>query len=138
MARSSTAASRQAGVSHARLPREASRPTTSADVIFEQPPASVPTKYGGATREVLTGLGGESPDYITQVADNPTTAHSVIAAHVRWDSSEARFTGLWIAAAASLPNRDELLHARIQDQPADIYNMRLDQDFATPAVHAAV
>ena len=113
--------------------------TSSADVIFEEPPSSVPTKYGAATRDVLTGLGRESPNYILEVAANPATVRSVVAAHVRWDAGPARFTDLWLAAAAALPNHDELLHARIEDQPSDIYNMRLEQDLATAATdHAAV
>ncbi len=112
--------------------------STSADFIFQQPPTSVPTKYGAATRDVLTGLGSESPNYIVEVAAEPKTIQSIVAAHARWDASQARFTELWLAVAATLPNRDELLRARIQDQPRDIYNMRLEQDFAPPTVHAAV
>jgi Zn-dependent protease with chaperone function len=111
---------------------------TSAQVIFEQPPRSVPTKYGAATRRVLTGLGGESPNEVLAAARDPATAEAVMAAHVRWDSSNARFTDLWVSAAMATPRGNELLKARIQDQPTDIYNMRVEQWIAGSSGRATV
>ncbi|MBV8805843.1 MAG: hypothetical protein JO042_12365, partial [Sinobacteraceae bacterium] len=111
---------------------------TSAEVIFEEPPTSVPTKYGAATRRVLTGLGEEYPNQVLAAAGSPAAAAAVIAAHARWDSGSARFTDLWESAAMAAPGGNEILKARIQDQPTDIYNMRLEQWMAGSSGRTAV
>lgn len=111
---------------------------TTAQVIFEQPPRSVPTQYGVATREVLTGFGAEAPNQVLAAAGSPAIANAVIAAHARWDSSKGRYTNMWVMAALNSNQDEEILRARIREQPTDIYNMRLEQWVAGSSGRAAV
>ena len=111
---------------------------TDAQVIFEQPPRSVPTKYGMATREVLTGFGGEAPNQVLAATNSPAVVNAVIAAHARWDSDAGRYTNTWLMAALASDRDEEILRARIREQPTDIYNMRLEQWLAGSAGRATV
>jgi hypothetical protein len=46
--------------------------------------------------------------------------------------------GLWLSAAAALPQDTEILRARIRENPTDIYNMRLEQQLGSREERAVV
>lgn len=110
---------------------------SSAQVVFEQPPATAPTRYGAARKEVLSGFAGEYPGRVLQIANDPTTVNNVLAAHLRWDGPRTHFMDIWVSAASRLPQFKELIQARVKEHPTEVYNMRLEQDYAG-ASHAEV
>jgi len=70
--------------------------TSSADVLFAEPPASVRTKGGGATRTVLSGLGERAPEEVLKVlGENEAERQRVIALHAKWDHASAPHTKEW-------------------------------------------
>jgi Zn-dependent protease with chaperone function len=74
--------------------------TSSADVLFAEPPKSVKTKGGGATRSVLTGLGDGPPSEVLKLVQSDDERRQIIRAHARWDRDSARYTAEWREAAA--------------------------------------
>ena len=73
--------------------------TSSADVLFADPPESVKTKGGGAIRTVLTGLGDRAPAQVLKVLDNAAERKRVIALHAKWDRHNAAHAKEWQALA---------------------------------------
>lgn len=70
-----------------------------ADFFFTDPPESISTKSGGATRHILSGMGDSTPEEILKLAGNDTQAQQIIQAHVRWDAQNAPHASLWKAYA---------------------------------------
>lgn len=67
----------------------------TADVLFEDPPKSVETKSGGASRSVLTGLGGEDPLKFLGVLQTDSAALlRVVTLHAKWDE-EGPYLAKW-------------------------------------------
>jgi len=111
---------------------------TYAQIVFEQPPSSVPTKGGQATREVLTGFAQEMPENVLAAVHEADVRETMIAAHARWDSSDSRFVEFWMAyAQRTLRNFREILQLRLHDNPTDTFNLRLEQAASTGAEHEA-
>ena len=107
---------------------------TSAQIIFEQPPASMQTKGGRVTRDVLTGFAREQPERVLAVVQDAGARNAVLAAHARWDSPDSRYVDFWETyAAATLPNFQEIAEQRVHDHPTDTFELRLEQEFATGA-----
>jgi Zn-dependent protease with chaperone function len=69
--------------------------TSSADALFGQPPASVKSKSGGATRTVLSGLGERAPSEVLKVLGSEDERRRVIALHAKWDHRNAPHTKEW-------------------------------------------
>jgi hypothetical protein len=74
--------------------------TSSADVLFAEPPKSVQTKGGGATRSILTGLGDGPPSEVLKLVSDNVERSQVISVHAKWDRDSARFTAEWRGMAA--------------------------------------
>lgn len=68
----------------------------NADVYFSDPPNSVTTKSGGATRKVLSGpsIGTDPKSQLSVLTDNQERQR-IAQAHVRWDTPDAVQTRLW-------------------------------------------
>lgn len=116
-------------------PRWTSAP---ADVILEQPPSSIDVQYGGV-RRALVGLAEGHPGTVLASLPDSRARNAVLAAHVRWDADDTHYVTAWIRYAASaLPDAAELLQRRIQDDPTDTFNLRLEQQLAVGAEHEAV
>jgi hypothetical protein len=103
---------------------------TKATVLFTQPPDSVSTKGGGATREVLSGLGDGYPGYVLSVLTDKAAQVEVLRGHVLWDEPHHRKTAEWLHHASDLPDLAELLRRRLALNPADVPALRLEQDRA--------
>lgn len=71
--------------------------TSSADVFFSEPPQSIQTKGGGATRTVLNGVGERAPAEILQLLPNDAERKQVTLMHAKWDRANARYTSEWQA-----------------------------------------
>lgn len=74
-----------------------------ADIYFAEPPDSVSTKGGGATRTVISAMGNEPPETVLQVLGSDAERRQVIELHARWDSANARHTARWKELAGQLP-----------------------------------
>jgi len=110
-----------------------------ADIVFENPPASVKTDSGRATRDVLTGLAREQPGAVLSALPDSGARKAVIATHARWDSPSSRYVELWMGyAAASVASLGDIVRQRLQDDPTDTFNLRLEQQFASGAQHETV
>ena len=102
---------------------------TKADIVLDEPPRSVQTKGGSATRSVLTGLAGESPERVLA----PMQAYRggvdrIIELHARWDDSGMPHARAWIDLAAQrLPSFTDIVSARVLLAPADALNRQLEQ-----------
>jgi Zn-dependent protease with chaperone function len=74
--------------------------TSDADVLFANPPESVRTKGGGATRTVLSGIGDLAPGEVLKVLGSEGERRRVIALHAKWDHPKAPHTQEWQGMAA--------------------------------------
>jgi hypothetical protein len=104
--------------------------TSSADTLFDEPPRSVDTSGGGATREVLTGLGNTSPGRQLDMVESEADQKRLITAHARWDLSNSRYFFRWLGLAMQLPEHAAILAARLSETPDDILILRMEQDSA--------
>ncbi|WP_217705437.1 M48 family metallopeptidase [Peristeroidobacter soli] len=114
--------------------------TSNANFIFEEPPESISTsRHGdGGTRTVMGAFGHDSPSALLQVMKDERQIQNVVAMHAVWDSSDARHTVEWLAAASRMPGFDETLRARLALQPGDVLTMRAEQDYSGEDKHAAI
>lgn len=90
------------GSAYAQPPRLLGAPRwvkSSADVLFTDPPSSVESKSGGATRSVLSGAGGRAPSEVLALLKSDAERNQVILAHAKWDRENARNTKEWLAIA---------------------------------------
>lgn len=110
----------------------------AADVRFEQPPTSVSTKGGGATRDVLSGMGNEGPLQQLGALDTDAERARLIATHARWDDLDTPYTGQWLTMAQTVPDAKTVLSQRLVDSPDHVLLLRLEQDAADEAGRAAV
>jgi hypothetical protein len=69
--------------------------TSSVDVFFEEPPKSVRTKHGGATRDVLSGAIEDEPEAVLKLVRQDAERERMIAAHVRWDDVADPYAAAW-------------------------------------------
>ncbi len=73
--------------------------TSSADVLFAEPPESVQTKGGAATRTILSGIGERAPTEVLQLLQSDAERKQVALAHAKWDRANARYASEWQAMA---------------------------------------
>lgn len=107
--------------------------TTTAEVRFTEPPKSVSSKYGGATRDVIEGYGKVAPGTAIDLLKSEQEQFALIASHARWDASDAPNTVTWLAAATRLPSFAAIIAARLKEAPEDIVVLRAEQDGAQGA-----
>ena len=103
--------------------------STQADVVLDDPPRSVQTKGGSATRSVLSGLAAQEPERVLAPLGNHTAEiDRVIAEHARWDDGGAASARAWLSLAAKrLPTFGEIVAARLRAEPASAFNLELEQ-----------
>ncbi len=107
--------------------------TTEADVLFSDPPKSVQTKSGGATRQVLAGLGNVSASRQLDFLQNPVEQQALISVHARWDTSSSANIAQWLELAAHQPDFPKLLATRLLETPNDVWLLRIAHDVASDA-----
>lgn len=112
--------------------------SSSADVFFGDPPASVSSKTGGATRDILSGFGGES--VATQMSLLKTTQQQqhAIEMHARWDGTQSRRILDWFSVAQIQDGFHQWLEARLQRAPKDTILLRMLEDSASVDVKPQV
>lgn len=71
--------------------------TSSAEVLFSKPPASVQTQGGGAIRFVLSSIGDRAPAEVLKLVSTEAERKQVIFAHAKWDPSNGVHTSEWQA-----------------------------------------
>ncbi|MFC1749476.1 M48 family metallopeptidase [Pseudomonadota bacterium] len=104
---------------------------TTAQVLFEEPPESVQTKSGGATRTVLEGYYGNSnPRDLIDYIDSASELQAMVYQHAVWDSPQSTFLYNWLGMAFETNDVIPLLKERLSHYPNDVIAMRLMQDYA--------
>jgi Zn-dependent protease with chaperone function len=113
--------------------------TSSADDIFEEPPESISTSRssGGGQRKVLGAFGHDNPSAVLQMLGDEKQRAQVIRTHARWDPSDGRDTGYWLALASGAAQFDEIVRGRLKADPQDVLTLRAEQD-ARQDLRAAV
>lgn len=102
---------------------------TSADVLFDEPPAQVKTDAHGAVRLVLSSMTDAPPFRQLEVLTNPADRQRVLAAHVRWDPTNSAHITTWLAiAAVELPDYRGIIATRLEEAPNDVLLLRAKQD----------
>jgi Zn-dependent protease with chaperone function/tetratricopeptide (TPR) repeat protein len=110
---------------------------TDAEILFQEPPRSVKTKGGGATRRVLSAPGA-TPSAVLALLKNADERRALIEMHARWDDADRRESLEWIERAARLPSAESVARERLHRAPGDVLASRLLQDGTHGAVHATV
>ena len=117
------------------LPRWSS---SSADVLFAEPPRSISTKGGGGQRTVLSGLGQEVPLNQLGALSNEADHERLALVHARWDDLDARSTGHWLMLAQHAAGFPKLIAQRLAESPDNVILLRLELDGAGDAGREAV
>lgn len=105
----------------------------SVDYLFEEPPSSVDTKNGGATRTVLSASADlPASRLLSRVKAEPERLR-MIASHAEWDDASSAHVLGWLERAETLPGAPDIVGRRLARSPEEIISWRLRQDAATPA-----
>lgn len=112
--------------------------SSSATVLFVEPPKSVSTKGGGATREVISALADVSPGEQLGVLGNAAEGRRIAAVHARWDALNSPHLAEWLWVAREAPGFAALLKARLAEAPDDVLLLRMTQDTASETERPAV
>jgi len=112
--------------------------TINVDYMFREPPSSVKTKNGGATRTALEGGGDAGPEALLRQVSSKEERTAMLLAHARWDPPTNPHSMEWLMAAAGVPGFDDVLAQRLRGAPKDIMLNRLRQDTATGAQREAI
>ena len=99
-----------------------------ASILFREPPDSVQTKSGGATREVLEAYGQSKPGYVLDYVKKESEQMLMLKQHALWDAPGSRFHIHWLSAAVNAHGADPLLANRLANFPSDIAALRMQQD----------
>jgi Zn-dependent protease with chaperone function len=74
--------------------------TSNVDVYFAEPPTTVQTKGGGATRWVIDGIGAHLPEGYVVEGEAPSAEQKRIAQlHMKWDAPSAPNKEIWAKLA---------------------------------------
>lgn len=120
-------------------PRGAPRwSSTSAGIVFTEPPKSISTKGGGGTREVISALADAAPSEQLGMLDNPAEGKRVATLHARWDAPDSPYLAEWLWIARDEPGFAALLEARLAETPDDVLLLRMRQDGAAEAERGAI
>ncbi len=112
--------------------------STSADILFAEPPKEIRSKSGGATRDVLIGFGNASPEAMLNLLPAEQDRTHVIEMQAKLSPPNAPYVMYWLSAATSLKSFPEMLAARLKANPLDIATLRFEQEQASPAEKADV
>ncbi len=113
--------------------------TSTADVLFEQPPSSISSKTGGGSRTVLSAFADHSPQQQLELLGNDTEAVRAVAnGHARWDPLTSPHIYEWLSLASASPEFGSILAARLRESPDDVLLHRFEQDTSKGSEHAAV
>ncbi|MGK7890729.1 MAG: M48 family metallopeptidase [Leptolyngbyaceae cyanobacterium] len=104
---------------------------TNADVLFQDPPRSVETSGGGATRDVLVGFADMSPNDVLSLVKNEAEYNAVVTAHARWDTANSPYVLDWLNLAKEQGNVDQIVADRLEANPQDAIALRMEQELAT-------
>ncbi|MCB9758537.1 MAG: M48 family metalloprotease [Alphaproteobacteria bacterium] len=106
-----------------------------AQFIFEEPPKSVSTKSGGATRTVISALDDLPPNQQLSYLEPEETA-TVALVHARWDPLGQADTRFWLNVASDAPELEPIVAERIAEDPhtalSTLELMRVQMDIASP------
>lgn len=104
--------------------------TTHAVDIFRDPPRSVRTQGGPATREVLTAPAITPDQGLLELLDDGSQRTALIATHARWDAPHSPDLLTWLELASTQPGYRALIDARLANDPDDVPALRARQDAA--------
>jgi len=110
--------------------------SVSVDHLFSDPPKSVQTKGGGATRSVLSAAEG-TPGGLLGVAASDAERDALVTAHATFDDAGSVRVLEWMGYARELPGFPAIVEKRLAMNPRDIPALRAEQDEKDPAKHAA-
>lgn len=102
--------------------------SSSVDVFFAEPPASVSSKTGGATRDILTGFGGESATVQLSLLKDTKQQQHAMEMHARWDGTSSHRILEWFAASQAQEHFLEWLETRLKRAPKDTILLRMLED----------
>jgi len=112
--------------------------TTRVDHLFSEPPEKISSRSGSGWRTVLSGFGDASPgDLLSLLPAGPEQA-KVVDAHARWDRVASPHTREWWGRASERGNLQDLIGTRLKHEPNAVSLLRMEQDLAEGAAHAAV
>ncbi|MFO1065130.1 MAG: M48 family metallopeptidase [Pirellulales bacterium] len=100
----------------------------TTDFVFEQPPASVSTKSGSATRTVMESAPFARPDQLTRFIPTVEQQQAMTRAHCIWDAPQSRHLMVWFQVADSLEFLDEVVNERLGTHPLDVPALRYKMD----------
>lgn len=104
--------------------------STSAEVLFKDPPKSVESNGDGATRLVLSAPGKLTPNMLLDYVEKESEQRALIRQHVLWDAADSAFMTFWVVLAADKYDIVALLKERLNHYPYDIIALRIMQDSA--------
>jgi hypothetical protein len=110
--------------------------SVSVSHLFTDPPKSVQTKGGGATRSVLSAAEGP-PAAFLNLATSDAERDGVVAAHATFDDAGSANMLEWMARAQGLPGFSSIVQKRLAVNPRDVPALRAEQDEKDPAERAA-
>ncbi len=112
--------------------------STRVDFLFREPPESVSTSGGGATRDVLDGLGGRPPQHMLSVIADESTRKDLTLTHVEWDEADSPFIIEWMTLGAEHAGFAEALGRRLKRNPREVVSLRAEQDSTRGVEHQEV
>lgn len=112
--------------------------TTTASILFEDPPESIDTRNEGGTRSVLSGQGDADPDHLVGLLQNEDEALRMVRAHARWDTRNSPWLLDWLALAARIPDGAAVLEERLAMNPEETVTWRLRMDLADASTRPAL
>ncbi|HVY31103.1 MAG TPA: M48 family metallopeptidase [Polyangiaceae bacterium] len=110
----------------------------SVDYLFEQPPRSVDTKSGGATRTVISGMADLPASRLLFRVKAEPERKQLIVSHAEWDDASSAHVLGWLEKAEELPGGPDIIARRLARDPEEIISLRLQQDRASPAQKPAL
>lgn len=110
----------------------------SVDYLFEEPPSSVDTKSGGATRTVISAVPDLPAPRMLYRVEAASERQQMIVNHAEWDDASSAHVLGWIEQAEESPGAPDVVVRRLARDPEEIISLRVQQDRATPAQKAEV
>jgi hypothetical protein len=110
----------------------------NVNYLLAQPPQSVQTKSAGETRTVLSSLFNDHPLSQLDALKDRSDIERIVQAHVHYDAATSRNLAGWLGALPQLTQVGDVLAARLQQYPNDVFALRLEQDIAPPQQRAVV
>ena len=100
---------------------------TTADHVFEQPPETVTTRSGVATRRVITAVDEGDYGVVEELVSDETERQRLVLAHARWDTPETALN--WMDVAVTMPGGLAVLGERVEANPRNVMLGRMAQDY---------